>query len=104
MPLAIQAVLLFNEIVTLLFAGLAEQLGGGIVPRNIAAIVPHAPLQSYSVQSVPDGDLDTATQAKEVPDGLRFCDVSHVGDGHEGCLGDPLRIYILPVPKQGHQD
>jgi len=52
--LAIQAALLFNEIVPLLLAGIAKNLGGDTVPRLISTIVLYTSLHPYSVSSVPD--------------------------------------------------
>jgi hypothetical protein len=56
------------------------------------------------VQPVPHQKLDTTAQARENHEGLRLYEIVHVSRSHKGRFGHPLRIYILPVPQQHHQD
>jgi hypothetical protein len=88
----------------LLCAGLAEKFRRGTVPRLVSTVVLQSALKPYTMQAVPHQKLCATAQAREGHEGLRLCDIVHIGHRHKGRLGYPLRINVLPVPQQGHQD
>jgi hypothetical protein len=99
----VQVALLFSVIVPMCDAPLAQEIA-----ELVAALAPVMSLQAVmhpqQMPTIHRLQLYSAIQAIEGHHGLRFDKIAYVADAPVGGFGQPPGIYILPMPKQRHQD